>query len=532
MPHPTRQLGIVTEGSLSRGLTMRLAGTGVEEVRVGQFVVVEGARQRFFSLLTDVALGHSDPGILLDPPAAGSLLASALEGAGTFGTAEIAPMLGLEPGGALKPVKTIPPHFAPVREAGASDFATVFGDEQAPGHFAIGTPPDVDAPVCLDLGRFVERSNAVFGKSGTGKSFLTRLILAGTIQRETAVNLVFDMHNEYGWQSRSENADAPLVKGLAQLFGTRVAVFTLDPESSKRRGVPDAQPLTLGLEQIEIDDLALLREELNLSEASLENAWLLREGLGEAWLSRFLAMTNTEIEGFVETQRGHAGAIKALQRKLARLAALPYVRPGGPDAIGALLKYLEAGRHVVLEFGAANGLLSYMLAANVITRRLHGRYTKAAEAHNADPIGTPAPRPLMITIEEAHRFLSSAIARQTIFGTIAREMRKYFVTLLIVDQRPSGIDAEILSQVGTRVTALLNDEKDIDAVFTGVPGGARLRTVLAQLDPKQQALLLGYAVPMPVVVRTRAYDAAFYAALGADASAERGRRHMTTLWPE
>jgi len=92
-------------------------------------------------------------------------------------------------------------------------------------------------------------------------------------------------------------------------------------------------------------------------------------------------------------------------------------------------------------------------------------------------------------------------------------MRKYFVTLLIVDQRPSGIDPEVLSQIGTRVTALLNDEKDIDAVFTGVSGSQTLRTVLSQMDPKQQALVLGYAVPMPVVVRTRPFDETFYRAV-------------------
>jgi DNA helicase HerA-like ATPase len=38
------------------------------------------------------------------------------------------------------------------------------------------------------------------------------------------------------------------------------------------------------------------------------------------------------------------------------------------------------------------------------------------------------------------------------------------VTLLIVDQRPSGIDPEVMSQIGTRVTCLLDDESDIRAV--------------------------------------------------------------------
>ena len=59
----------------------------------------------------------------------------------------------------------------------------------------------------------------------------------------------------------------------------------------------------------------------------------------------------------------------------------------------------------------------------------------------------------MITIEEAHKFLNPMAAKQTIFGTIAREMRKYYVSLLVVDQRPSSIDDEVLSQIGTRITA-------------------------------------------------------------------------------
>jgi DNA helicase HerA-like ATPase len=127
---------------------------------------------------------------------------------------------------------------------------------------------------------------------------------------------------------------------------------------------------------------------------------------------------------------------------------------------------------------------------------------------------TEEPKPLVITIEEAHKFLDEAVARQTIFGTIARELRKYNVTLLIVDQRPSGIDEEVMSQIGTRVTALLDNEADIRAVFTGVSGAGELRQVLSRLDTRQQALILGHAVPMPVVVQTRLYGPELYAEVG------------------
>jgi DNA helicase HerA-like ATPase len=76
---------------------------------------------------------------------------------------------------------------------------------------------------------------------------------------------------------------------------------------------------------------------------------------------------------------------------------------------------------------------------------------------------------------------------------------------MVIDQRPSAIDEEVMSQVGTRLTCLLDNQRDIDAVLAGTPGGRQLRTVLARLEPKQQALVFGHALPMPVVVHTRDY---------------------------
>ena len=130
------------------------------------------------------------------------------------------------------------------------------------------------------------------------------------------------------------------------------------------------------------------------------------------------------------------------------------------------------------------------------------------------------PKKLLITIEEAHKFLNPQAAKQTIFGVIAREMRKYYVSLLVVDQRPSGIDQEIISQIGTKIVAQLNDEKDIQAVLTGVSGAQALRSILASLDTKKQALLLGHAVTMPVVVQTREYDEKFYACMADEVTAQ------------
>ena len=87
-------------------------------------------------------------------------------------------------------------------------------------------------------------------------------------------------------------------------------------------------------------------------------------------------------------------------------------------------------------------------------------------------------------------------------------MRKYNVTLMVVDQRPGDIDPEVMSQLGTKITCLLDSEKDVNAVLEGAPGGRKLRSVLSRLESKQQALVFGHAVPMPVVIRTRDYGTA------------------------
>jgi DNA helicase HerA-like ATPase len=70
-----------------------------------------------------------------------------------------------------------------------------------------------------------------------------------------------------------------------------------------------------------------------------------------------------------------------------------------------------------------------------------------------------------------------------------------------------------MSQLGTRVTGKLTEERDIDGVLTGVGNRSFLRGALESLDTRAQVLLMGHAVPMPIVVRTRKYDDAFYAAM-------------------
>jgi DNA helicase HerA-like ATPase len=546
MPQPevssleSHRLGVVVGGSLTHGLEVKLeAAASVEDMAVGRYVTIQGQKSRFFGMITDVSLGVADERINLTPAdASDPFLAAVLAGTGTFGNLHVLPMLTLgEILGAEKgprPVKTVPSHFSSVTTASQSDVELVFGGEDA-RKFFIGTPLDMETKICLDLVELVKRSNGIFGKSGTGKTFLTRMLLIGMLQKSAAVNLVFDMHNEYGWAGESESGHP--VKALKQLFPEKVAVFTLDEESSRRRRVSTDAVVRLSYDEIEPEDIVLLRQTLNLTEAAVQATYQLARRFGQRrWIEATLNL-ETSADGDLKTVLDelhiHEATFGNLRRGLEAIKRLPFLSASAQEnPVARILKYLDSGMNVVLEFGRFTDLTAYILVANLLSRRIYDQYrerTEKALGENAQK-----PRPLVITIEEAHKFLNSEVANQTIFGTIAREMRKYNVTLLIIDQRPSGIDEEVMSQIGTKITCLLDNEKDIDSVLTGVSGKNELRSVLARLEPKQQVLIFGHAVPMPVVVRTREYGSpeSYKSFTGASPSSarEQAEKDIEELW--
>ena len=514
-----KKLGHLLTGSLTEGLQMRLNSSScLEEVKTGKFVSILGNQYVFFSLITDLELEVTNPDILLFPPEQDEkLLSDILKKRDIYAKVTLRPMLMLDKENNHMPVKTIPAHFAPVYEASAQDVALIFGDEKkSDKYFNVGVPLDMETPVCLNLEAFTERSNGIFGKSGTGKTFVTRLILAGLVKSKKAVNLVFDMHSEYGFQARKEGGGQSFVKGLKTLFGNEVAIFSLDPESTRKRGCAADVEVILNYQDIRVEDVICLQDELNLHPTALEAAYLVAIKYKKDWL-KVLLDQGENIKDFAQEIGAHPESISALYRKLKRLERFPFLKRfnSGESVVDKLLNYLDKGIHIVLEFGNNTSMLCYLLVANIITRRLHDAYVAKTEKFLATQKKEDEPKKLMITIEEAHKFLNVQAARQTIFGVIAREMRKYYVSLLVVDQRPSSIDSEILSQIGTKIVALLNDEKDIQAVLTGVSNSSGLRSILATLDTKKQALVMGHAVPMPVVIKTREYDEKFYGEMGA-----------------
>jgi len=540
-------IGYIVGGGLKANLQARLT-VPPQQIQEGAFVVVESGGWLFYGLVTDLQLGSTDPRFADEGGQArlSPQLAQLLHGQTLYTNIEIMSALmmeqGPEPGEPgydawfqqvmdeqirPEPVKTVPQHHAEVRLARAGDIAEIFGKESKAGFFQIGDTLEGQHPVCINLDKLVQRSAGIFGATGSGKSFLARVILAGLINHGKTSVLIFDMHNEYGPDDTASDTGAR-VPGLKGKFPARVRMVGLGRGATIRGKQPDFN-LEIAEADIMPEDILMLSQELNLRETTPTTLEALKASFQNNW---FHAFKNMRAHAYVEDENGkpvpapdsveawaiqagvHSSAAEALHSKLRRLFNASYIveEPAG-NALQQMIDHLDHGQHIVLSFGTHESDLDYLFVSNLLTRRIRQVWERRTNDFRSGRQGAEEPRQLVIVVEEAHKLLNREMAAQTTFSTIAREMRKYYVTLLIIDQRPSQIYDEVMSQLGTRITGWLGDADDISAVLTGLAGRDALRGMLARLQPKEEVLMLGWGVPMPIVVHSRRYDDAFWEAV-------------------
>ena len=112
-------------------------------------------------------------------------------------------------------------------------------------------------------------------------------------------------------------------------------------------------------------------------------------------------------------------------------------------------------------------------------------------------------RPILLVCEEAHRYIprdddGSSVGR--ILGRIAKEGRKYGVSLGLITQRPSDLAEGVLSQCGTIISMRLNNDRDQAFVRAAMPEGARgfLDSIPALRN--RECIICGEGVTIPIRV--------------------------------
>jgi len=116
-------------------------------------------------------------------------------------------------------------------------------------------------------------------------------------------------------------------------------------------------------------------------------------------------------------------------------------------------------------------------------------------------------RPILLVCEEAHRYIPSSLGADgrnasvgRILGRIAKEGRKYGVSLGLITQRPSDLEEGVLSQCGTIIAMRLNNERDQAFVRAAMPEGARGFLDAIPALRNRECIVCGEGVAVPIRV--------------------------------
>ncbi len=114
-------------------------------------------------------------------------------------------------------------------------------------------------------------------------------------------------------------------------------------------------------------------------------------------------------------------------------------------------------------------------------------------------------RPILLVCEEAHRYIPSDRIASTslvrsVLERIAKEGRKYGVSLGLITQRPSDLAEGVLSQCGTILSMRLNNDRDQAFVRAAMPEGARGFLDAIPALRNREVIICGEGVSIPIRV--------------------------------
>jgi DNA helicase HerA-like ATPase len=169
-----------------------------------------------------------------------------------------------------------------------------------------------------------------------------------------------------------------------------------------------------------------------------------------------------------------------------------------PDVLGQFLGGAEALRIVDLS-GVPNEIAGTASAAIARTLFLLKVWQTPAEREAS---------PVLLVCEEAHRYVPNVgaaqyEAAQQAIRRVAKEGRKYGLGLLLVSQRPSEVEATVLSQCNSWIVLRITNDADREHVRSILPDSMTGLTKMLSGLRRQEAIFVGQAAVLPSRIMIR-----------------------------
>ncbi len=429
-------VGKIVSGGFS-GILIRQK-TGIE-VELGELLVTKENNGYFIMQVFDIVYGSQIPerirslaaGLKLEEDSNLSFLDSDIS---NFILISLKPVLFVDPNRYYLP-KKLPKFFSEVERITEEDLSFLEKPNRPLYFGQIRSGSRV-----LDIGVFLKGEDVIShhmlisASTGKGKSNLVKVLTYNLLNEIYVGLLVIDPHDEYYGRTKKGLKDHPNARN-------KVVYYSLNPP-------PGTNTLVLDIKTIRPWHLNGI---VSLTEPQLECIYLFYNRDRENWIEN-IVLSDKE-EGVSPL------TLDVLKRKFNNLFGISlkdgqisfrnslFSNSSGITTIENIKKYLEEGKTVIIDTSKLGGE-SELLIGGIFAEGIFSKYRELSFKGNLHT------KPCVsIIIEEAPRVLGKDVLEKgtNIFGTIAREGRKFKVGLVAITQLPSLIPKEILANMNTKI---------------------------------------------------------------------------------
>ena len=374
------------------------------------------------------------------------------------------------------------------------DLKQMFAADSRP-HVEIGTVyPTKDVRAALYIDAMLGKHFALLGSTGTGKSTSTALILHRIC--ELAPNghiMMIDPHGEY-----------------AEAFQDTGAIFNVN-NLSMPYWLMNFQEHCEVFITSQGDDRQADCDILAKCLLTARSKSRVAEGIGKLTVDSPIPYLLTDLSQIIQTEMGKldkagtSAPYMRLKTKIDEMRSDPrytfmfsgmLVGDTMAEFIAKLFRLPGGGKPISIidVSGVPSDIVSVVVA--MLSRMVfdYAIWSRGEEQH-----------PVLLVCEEAHRYvpndqMKTGQAVRGVLERIAKEGRKYGVSLGLITQRPSDLAEGVLSQCGTIISMRLNNDRDQAFVKSAMPEGARgfLDSIPALRN--REAIVCGEGVSIPIRV--------------------------------
>lgn len=381
------------------------------------------------------------------------------------------------------------------------------------------------APCYAEMNELLGKHTAILGSTGAGKSGTVAAVIHSILERGQIAThdhwhpqiIILDPHNEYG-------KAFPAHQRLSTDEGSlRLPYWLLDLEESlslfigKTEFAATSQSNIVKNALIEVREQAAERLGLEKNQLTVDSPvpYVLGDSNGLDHFGKKDGVLYTEgLIGAINQQRPHdtnkknhedfSKVIRKIDSLLkdGRLEFMMESWDGDEDPLPTIVNQFltrDTTVQIVDLSGVPNevaGVASAAIARIVFQLKV---WQTEAERQNS---------PVLLVCEEAHRYVPNRgeaqyEAAQSAIRRIAKEGRKYGVGLLLVSQRPSEVEATVLSQCNSWVVLRITNDTDREHVRSVLPDSMSGLTKMLSGLRRQEAIFIGQAATLPTRIMIR-----------------------------